>query len=78
VSDWIETVDAWRIEVEEVIEGIGDRVVAVARVVARGRGSGVPLDQRLSSVITLRDGKIVRVDDYIERAEALEVAGLRD
>ena len=40
-ADWIETVDAWQLEIEDVLDGTGDRVVAIVRVVARGRGSGV-------------------------------------
>ncbi len=77
-ADWIETVDAWQIEIEDVLDGIGDRVVAIVRVVARGRGSGVPVYQRVFSVITVRDGKIERIHDYTERAEALQVAGLSE
>jgi ketosteroid isomerase-like protein len=45
-------------------------------VVARGRGSGVPVDQRVFSVLTVRDGKVARIDDHTERADALEAAGL--
>jgi ketosteroid isomerase-like protein len=78
ISDWIETVDDWRIEVEEVIDAVVDRVVATAHVHARGRGSGVPLDQHLSSVVTVRDGKVMRIDDYLDRAEALKAAGLSE
>ena len=77
-ADWIETVDGWQIEVEDVIAGTGDRVVVTVRVVARGRGSGVPVYQQVFSVITVRDGKIARIHDYTERAEALEAAGLRE
>lgn len=29
-------------------------------------------------VHTLRDGKLVRMDEYLERDEALEAAGLRE
>jgi ketosteroid isomerase-like protein len=75
-SDWIETVDSWRIEVEDVLDGSDERVVALVRVVARGRGSGVPVDQRVFSVLTVRDGKVARIDDHTERADALEAAGL--
>jgi ketosteroid isomerase-like protein len=78
VSDWIETVDAWRLEIEDVIDGSNDRVVAVVRVVARGRGSGAPVYQRVFSVITIRDRKVAQLHDFSERAEALEAAGLSE
>jgi ketosteroid isomerase-like protein len=77
-ADWIETVDAWQLEVEDVIDGTGGRVVVIVRVVARGRGSGIPVDQRVFSVITVRDGKVARIHDYTERTTALEAAGLSE
>ena len=76
IADWIETVDGWRIGIEEVIDGSDDRVLAVLDVQARGRGSGAPADQRVFTVVTVRDGKVTRVHDHTERATALEAAGL--
>jgi ketosteroid isomerase-like protein len=77
-ADWIETVDAWQVEVEEVINGTGGRVVVIVRVVARGRGSGAPVHQRVFSAITIRDGKIARIHDHTERATALKAVGLSE
>jgi ketosteroid isomerase-like protein len=56
----------------------GDDVVATYRVKVRGRGSGVQVDQRLTLVWSLRDGKVVRVRAYLERPEALEAVGMRE
>jgi ketosteroid isomerase-like protein len=53
----------------------GDRVVVTVRLRARGRGSGVRVDARFYDVFTLRDGRIVRMDQFSERAEALASAG---
>ncbi len=44
----------------------------------RGRGSGVEVDARFYDVYTLRNGKIVRVDEFAEREDALEAAGLSE
>jgi ketosteroid isomerase-like protein len=57
---------------------MGDRVIATVRLRARGRGSGVEVDARLYDVYTLRDRKIVRMDQFTEQTEALEAAGLRE
>jgi ketosteroid isomerase-like protein len=62
-------------EPEEYIEAGEDRVVAVLRLTAVGRG-GITLERRDAAVHTLRDGKIVRLDYYGSRAEALEAVGL--
>jgi ketosteroid isomerase-like protein len=56
----------------------GDRVVATVRFRARGRGSGIEVDARFYDVFTLRDGKIVRMDQFTEQSEALEAVGLAE
>lgn len=66
-----------RVEVDEVIEAGDDHVVVVGRWTGEGSGSGVPMETAFSSVLTLRDGKVVRYEWFRERAEALEAAGLR-
>ena len=40
--------------------------------------SGVRVEQRLYEVYTLRTGRILRVDEFSDRAEALEAVGLRE
>jgi ketosteroid isomerase-like protein len=53
-------------------------VLLTAHHRGRGQGSGVEVDTRFYEVYMLRDGKVVRVDEFSERAEALEAAGLRE
>jgi ketosteroid isomerase-like protein len=72
---WQSTFDELEVTVEEIIDA-EDRVVHSAHGGGRGRGSGIKVDARYYEVYTLRDGKIIRVDEYTERAEALEAAGL--
>ena len=57
---------------------MGDRVLVTVRFRARGRGSGIAVGARFYDLFTLRDGKIVRMDQFSERSEALEAAGRRD
>jgi ketosteroid isomerase-like protein len=66
--------DAYELTPEEFVER-GDRVVATVNLRARGRGSGVEVDARFYDLYTLRDGKIVRMDQFTERSEALEAMG---
>ena len=61
----------------EEFEDLGDRVVATVRLRGRGRGSGIEIDARFYDVYTLRDGKIVRMDQFTERSDALEAVWLR-
>jgi ketosteroid isomerase-like protein len=78
VADWLETVSHWRIDVEDLIEGSQGRVLLVARVVARGKGSGAPIHQPIFTAVTVRNGKIARIDDHTEKAKGVEAAGLSD
>jgi ketosteroid isomerase-like protein len=57
---------------EEFVD-MGDRVLVTVRFRARGRGSGIAVGARLYDVFTLCDGKIVRMDQFTERSEALAV-----
>jgi ketosteroid isomerase-like protein len=73
---WKEAWEEPETTVEEVI-GVGDHVFVMARFRARGRASGVEVEARLYEVYTMRNRKILRVDEFRERADALEAAGLR-
>ncbi len=69
--------DEHRVEMEKVIDA-GDRVVLFQREYQRGRSSGLELEIEAAVVFDLRDGRIVRIQGYMDRGEALEAAGLAD
>lgn len=63
----------------ERIEAVGvNRVIAFARISARGRASGLPaaVDTPTTNVYDLAGGKIRRIRIFLDREEALEAAGL--
>lgn len=66
-----------RVEVDE-IRDLGDNVLAVYRFIARGRGSHVEVEHPVATLNTLRDGKIVRIEYFLDPSAALEAAGLRE
>jgi len=74
---WDEAWEGAETSLEEVL-GHGDRVFVAARFHARGRASGVEVETRLYEVYTVRDGKVLRIDEFATRDEALEAAGLRE
>ena len=67
-----ENVETVRIEVEELI-GAGNQVVAVMRL--GGRTDELEVDEARSSLITLRDGRIVRIEPFASKDDALQAAG---
>jgi ketosteroid isomerase-like protein len=77
LARWTSEWDDYELTPEEFAD-MGDRVVVTVRFRARGRGSGVEVDARLYDVFTLRDGRIVRMDQFADRSEALQAAAARD
>jgi ketosteroid isomerase-like protein len=73
-ESFYEIMDEVRFEPEEFIDA-GDRVVVPARLVARGRDTGIEAVQQLAFVWTLRNGKGLRLETYSTRAEALAAVG---
>lgn len=64
-----------RMEIDDVIDA-GDQVVLLHREYQRGRSSGVELQIDAAVVFDLRDGRIVRLQGYMDRAAALAAAGV--
>ena len=73
------TAEVWGAEVHlkpvELID-LGDRLVVLADAPMRAQGSGVSLTEAFAVVSTIKDGKIVRYQEYFDHAEALEAVGL--
>jgi ketosteroid isomerase-like protein len=81
-KQWAEFLEAWddfATLAEEILEAGDDRVLALVRFQGRGRGSGTPLaDFSGAQLFTLREGKVVRLELFSQRDEALEAAGLSE
>ena len=76
LEQWLESFDGLRADVEEYIDVGDDRVFTWSRFTGLGRTSGAPADWYLATIFTIRDRKVVRGEEYFDRAEALEAAGL--
>lgn len=75
LTEWLDVWDAWEAGVDNVFAAPDGRVVVLTWQRGKGRQSGLPINMEWrAQVITLRDGRIARVDAYDDRAEALEAA----
>ena len=74
---WLGAWETYRFEPTEILDH-GDHVVVSGTQIGRGRGSGVDVSLPTFSVFTLRNGKIVRMRNFDDRAAALEAVGLRE
>jgi uncharacterized protein len=81
IRDWIAESDAafaeLRMEPEE-FRDLGDDVLMIGRLYARGLESGVEIESPIAWLFTLRDGKGVCARGYLSIHEALEAAGLEE
>jgi ketosteroid isomerase-like protein len=70
-----EVFDEFRYEVDEWVD-LGESIVALGRIRARGAQSGATGTQPGAFVIQVRDGKIVSYRSYLRREDALEAVGV--
>jgi ketosteroid isomerase-like protein len=72
-----EAFEDYRPEIEQIIDVGEDRVLTLAVEHGRGRGSGAEVQAAQTAHLwTLRDGKAVRLDLFLDRERALEATGL--
>lgn len=78
VEQWNEVWPTWDVEIEEIRE-VGDRVVVLGHVHARGRGSGLELESPVAYLFEFRDDLLARGTSFLDHGEALAAAaGERD
>ena len=73
-------IQAWEavtVEPLERIETEDGRILSIDLWRFRGR-EGIGIERELPTLYTFRDGLIVRIDGFTEKAEALEAAGLSE
>jgi ketosteroid isomerase-like protein len=75
--DFLESWEEIRMEATEYREAENTFVVWVRRI-ARGKGSGVEVEDRAIHVWTFRGSKAIRLDVFEHESEALAAAGLAE
>ena len=75
IDSWFETWEWMQVEIAEIVDA-GDHVLVVLDQRAKGSGSGAEVEIRSHNVYTFRDGKVVRIELFIDREPALAAAGL--
>jgi ketosteroid isomerase-like protein len=76
-AEYFEVWERMEMRADDYIDAGDGEVVVFFHEVAKGRQSGVVVETDTGTINTVRDGKIVRVRAYMDRAQALEVAGLK-
>jgi ketosteroid isomerase-like protein len=77
IRSWPRFWDELNWHVEE-IRPVGEQVLVLFWVRAKGKESGVPVEHLAAQLVSFREAKIARTQDFTSEAEALEAAGLRE
>ena len=76
-QDWRQMLGGLTFKSEDVIDG-GTAVGALGRIKGTGSGSGAEVEVPIAFVSRFRDGRVIRVEEYLDPSEALEAARLRE
>jgi ketosteroid isomerase-like protein len=71
---WLEAFSDIRWEPETILD-LGDRFLVTTTQSGTGSGSGVAVSEPVFQLFTLRDGLVLRQEDFLDRAKALASAG---
>ena len=68
--------DEVRWEADELMEAPDDRVVAGIRLVTRSVATELELELAVWQLCTVRDGKVLRIEGFAQREDALRAVGI--
>jgi ketosteroid isomerase-like protein len=68
----------YRVEPQDFRDLGGGVILVPVRLSGRGTASGVETETEIAQLWTIRQGRVVRIDQYPDVAEALEATGLSE
>ena len=71
-EDWASAWSEYSAEPEEFMDVDDEHVIAVLRIKATGRASGVAIERQDAMVYVVRDQQVTRLDYYNSKQQALE------
>jgi ketosteroid isomerase-like protein len=74
---WLEAFEDIRWDPEEILD-LGDKALVTTKQSGTGSGSGVAVDEPVYQLFTFRRGLVIRQEDFLDRSQALEAAGLSE
>jgi ketosteroid isomerase-like protein len=78
LTEWLAVWDGYEVGLDEIFPAPDGRVVVLFWHRGKGRASGLAMEIAAAQILTVRDGKTTRIDNYEDRGEALEAVGLRE
>jgi ketosteroid isomerase-like protein len=60
------------------VRDLGERLVASGRLRGRGKASGADIESPIGWLVEFKNGRVIRMTDFLDPQEALEAAGLSE
>jgi len=76
-EQWLEQFSEYGFKVEHIVD-CGDDILVVAREEGRGSVSGAPVSSLIYQVLTIRDNKVLRFQEFYDEALALQEVSLSE
>ena len=73
---WLEAFDDIRWDPAEILD-LGEKVLVTTKQSGTGSGSGISVSEPVFQLFTFRRGLVIRQEDFLDRAQALEAAATR-
>jgi hypothetical protein len=74
--EWVGAFESWIAEATEFLEVDDDRVLVMCTFLARWEGQQAELEVEGANLLTFRDGRLLRLELFLDRADALNAAGI--
>ena len=78
LDELLEIADAYEISLTEIREGEGDLVYAAMQRAITAKGSGIETTIPVFVTFRIENGLVAQMDEYLDRQQALEAAGLSE
>jgi hypothetical protein len=75
-GDWLSAWESWVITPAEISDVYDERVFVLLDIEARSQTHGVEMPVEGANLLTFRDGKLARLELFLDRAKAYAAAGL--
>jgi len=76
--EWLSVWDAWVMTPTEFLDVDQERVLVLMKVRARSKTHQVEMPVEGANLLTIRNGRLARLEMFLDQAEALEAAGLSE
>jgi len=77
-QEWLSAWEIWLITPTEFVDVDEERVLVLMEVQARSKTHGVDMSLEGANLLTIRGGRLVRLEMFLDQNEALEAAGLSE